>query len=157
MQGSVYRCRVVVTLIISACVTIRGQCCMFARCRKGSHLEHLVCDPVGLVTSEHATWSPTGFVFYTGGGLNLWREGALQHPPRPIAVWAQSTVSCHCGGGEGDRKEQNNVCLCWQKSPVSQRFNSWTDTGSQLCWSDLTPPKFTGSFPFLVIINSKIS
>lgn len=30
----------------------RGQRCVFARCGKGSHLEHLVCDPVGVVTSE---------------------------------------------------------------------------------------------------------
>lgn len=124
----VVQLRVVVTLMIRACITIRGQCCILARCRKGSHLEHLVCDPVGLVTSEHATWSPNRLcVLWGGGGENLWREGTLQHPPRPIAVWAQSTVSCHCGG-EGDRKKQKNVCLCWQKSPVSRRFNSWTDT-----------------------------
>lgn len=51
----VVQLRVVVTLMIRACITIRGQCCILARCRKGSHLEHLVCDPVGLVTSEHAT------------------------------------------------------------------------------------------------------
>lgn len=63
---------------------------MFARSGKGSHAEHLVCDPVSIVVSEQPR-DITGGVFHLR--LNLWCKGALQHP-RAIGVKVQSTVSC---------------------------------------------------------------